>query len=113
MDESGRDEAEFCRKVANRRRVVGAIRSLISAKGLHIWKDMERKERSRIRVVQMDNLRGLLGIRRMDKVPNSRINELCGVTKGVSEKMYEGDLGWFGHVERMENKRNAKRVYAG
>ena len=32
-----------------------------------IWRE---KERSRIRAVQMGNLRGLLGIRRMDKVPN-------------------------------------------
>ena len=39
------------------------------------------KEISRIRVVQMDNLRGLLGFRRMDRVPNARIRELCGVTK--------------------------------
>ena len=38
-----------------------------------IWKD---NERSRIRAVQMDNLRGLLGIRRMDKVPNVQIKEL-------------------------------------
>ena len=29
-----------------------------------IWKE---KERSKVRDVQMDNLRGLLGIRRMDK----------------------------------------------
>ena len=29
------------------------------------------KERSRSRAVQMENLRGLLGIRRMDKVPNA------------------------------------------
>ena len=29
-----------------------------------VWRD---KERSRIRAVQMGNLRGLLGIRRMDK----------------------------------------------
>ena len=36
-----------------------------------IWKE---KERSRIRAVQMDNLRGLLGIRRMDKVLNARIS---------------------------------------
>ena len=35
-----------------------------------LWKE---KERPRIRVVQMDNLRGLLGIRRMDRVPNARI----------------------------------------
>ena len=30
-----------------------------------LWKE---KEKSRIRVVQMDNLRGLIGIRRMDRV---------------------------------------------
>ena len=36
-----------------------------------IWKE---KKRSRSRAVQMDNLRGLVGIRRMDKeVPNTRI----------------------------------------
>ena len=28
----------------------------------------KEKERSRVRAVQMDNLRGLLGIRRMDRV---------------------------------------------
>ena len=41
-----------------------------------VWK---KKERSRIRAVQMDNLRGLLGIRRMDRVPNARIREVSGV----------------------------------
>ena len=39
-----------------------------------LWKE---KERSRIRDVQMDNLKGLLGIRRMDRVPNAQIRELC------------------------------------
>ena len=34
-----------------------------------LWKE---KERSRIRDVQMENLRGSLSIRRMDKVPNAR-----------------------------------------
>ena len=53
-----------------------------------LWKE----EISRIRAVQVDNLRGLLGIRRMDKVPNARIRELCGVTKGVDEKIDEGVL---------------------
>ena len=41
------------------------------------------KERSMIRTVQIDNLRGLLGIRRMDKVPNVRIRQICGVMKAV------------------------------
>ena len=45
------------------------------------------KDVSRILPVQVDNLRGLLGIRRMDKVPNIRIRQLCGLTKGVDQKM--------------------------
>ena len=38
----------------------------------------------------MDNLRGLLGIRRVDRVPNARIRELCGVKKGLDERIDEG-----------------------
>ena len=38
-----------------------------------LWKE---KERSRVGAVQMDNLRELLGIKRMDRVPNARIREL-------------------------------------
>ena len=53
-----------------------------------IW----REKGSRIRAVQMDNLRGLLEIRRMDKVPNTWIRQLCGVKKGVEEKIDEGLL---------------------
>ena len=47
----------------------------------------------------------------MDKVPNAQIRPLCGVRKGVDEKIEEGILQWFGHVKRMENNRIAKRVY--
>ena len=43
-----------------------------------LWKE---KERSRIGAVQMENLRGLLGIKRMDRVPNARVKELCEVTE--------------------------------
>ena len=43
----------------------------------------------RIRAVQMDNLRGLLGIRRMNRVPNAQIRELCRVTKGVDKRIDE------------------------
>ena len=45
------------------------------------------KERSRIRAVKMDDLRGLLGIIRMDRVPNTQIRELCGVKKGQDERI--------------------------
>ena len=42
------------------------------ASGTILWKE---KERSRARAVQIDNLWGLLGIRRMDRIPNTRIRE--------------------------------------
>ena len=74
-----------------------------------LWK----KERSKIRVAQMENLRVLLYIRRMDRVSNARIRELCSVTKGVDKRIDEGIFRWFGHVEKMENDRIAKRVYVG
>ena len=44
----------------------------------------------------MNNLRGLLGIRRMDRAPNARIRELCGVGKGLGEGIDEGFLRWRG-----------------
>ena len=119
MDELGIDEAECSRKVASGKRVADAIRTLINARSLlhecarvlhelllvpvlmygsetMIW----REKRSRIRAIQMD--RGLLGIRRIDKVPNA-------VSKGVDEKFDEGVLRWFNHVERIENDRIAKK----
>ena len=105
LDESGTEGAECSRKVASRRGVAGAIRSLVNARDLHLecarvlhetllvpvllydsetmlWKE---KERSRLRAVQMDNLRGLLGIRRVYRVPNARIRELCRVKKGLEK----------------------------
>ena len=57
-----------------------------------LWKE---KKRPRIRAVQMDNLRGLLDVRRVYRVPNARIRELCGVTKGEDERFDERVLRWF------------------
>ena len=33
-----------------------------------------------------------MGIRRIDRVPNARIRELCGVRKGLDEGIDEGVL---------------------
>ena len=97
LDESGTEEADCRRKVASGRRVASAIRSLVNDRSvqlecdrvLHelwlvadliygsetiIWKE---KKRCRMNVVQMDNLRGLLGIRRTNEVPNSRLREFA------------------------------------
>ena len=80
MDQSGRDGADSSRKLTSRRRVAGAIRSLVIARDLQfecarvlhktllvpvliygsetmLWKE----ELSRIRDIQMDYLRGWIG----------------------------------------------------
>ena len=75
-----------------------------------IWKE---EERSRIRAVQMDKIRIFLVIRKMDRVPNGQIRELRGMAKGGGERIKEGVLRWFSHVERMENDRIDKRLYVG
>ena len=40
----------------------------------------------------MDNIRGLLGTGKMDRIPNARIRELWGVKKGLEERIDEGVL---------------------
>ena len=44
---------------------------------------------------------------------NVQIKDLCGVMKGVDEWIDEGVFLWFGHVERMEEDRIAKRICVG
>ena len=88
LDESGTERAE-----CSREGVAGAIRSLDNARDLQLdcarvlhetllvlflcmaatqcYGKRKEKERSRVRAVQMDNLKGFLGIRRMDM---SRMN---------------------------------------
>ena len=61
----------------------------------------------------MDNLRSVLYTRRMDKIHNARIRELCGVTKRLDERIDEGVLRWFGLVKRMEDDMIAKKVHVG
>ena len=90
LDEPGTNVAKYHREVAS------AIRSLVNVMGLQlecvsqlhegllvpillygsetmIWRE---KDMSTIRVVQMDDFRGLLSIRRMDRILNVRIRDM-------------------------------------
>ena len=56
-----------------------------------IWKE---KVTSRIRAIQMDNVRSLLDIRKIYKVLNACIRELCGVMKGLLKMLSGGSVMW-------------------
>ena len=58
----------------------------------------------------MDNFTGLLDIKGMDSLEYTDKGVVWS-EEGVDERIGEGVLWWFGHVERMENDRIAKRVY--
>ena len=60
--------------------------------------------------VEMNCLRNICGLRRIDRVPNVEIRR-CRKKVSVSHRIDQGVLRWFGHVERMGDERMAKRVY--
>ena len=72
---------------------------------------MKKRDRKRIEAVEMNCLRNICGVRRIDRVSNAEIRRRCGKSGGVSQKMDQGVLRWFGHVERMGDERLARRVY--
>ena len=64
-----------------------------------------------MKVVEMSCLRSICGVRRIDRVRNVDVRRRCGKNVGVGERMDQGVLRWFGHVERMGEERLVKRVY--
>ena len=85
-------------------RVVGEsllVPVLMKGRKTMVW---WQKEKSRIRVVQMGNLRYLSGIKRTDTMLNVQVRELHGVMKGVGEKIDESVLQQFDNIEKIENK---------
>lgn len=47
----------------------------------------------------------MLGGRRVDRIRNGRIRDLCNVEKGVSEVVSENVLRWHRYVKRMNENR--------
>ena len=72
---------------------------------------MKEQEKSRVRAIEMDYLRKIVGVRRTDKVRNTMVREICGVKAGVDGRRERLMLGWFGHMNRMDDARTVKRIY--
>ena len=64
-----------------------------------------------VRAFQIDKLKSLFGIRRIDRIPNALIRYLCGVKNRVAERTDEMVLEWFEHVQRMENNTTAQKIH--
>ena len=66
--------------------------------------------RKRMEAVEMNCLRNICGLRRIDRVLNVEIIK-CGKNASVIQRIDQGVLRWLGLIERMGDDRMAKRVH--
>jgi hypothetical protein len=67
-----------------------------------VW---QKKHTSRGNAVEMRTLRSMVGVKLSDRVRNEVIREECGVKGDQVTKIEKDMLRWFGHVERMDERR--------
>jgi hypothetical protein len=53
----------------------------------------------------------MIGVKLSDRVKNKVIKEERGVKEDVVTKIEKNMLRWFGHVERMDERRLTKEIY--
>ena len=111
-------------------RAWGALKSELSIRGMSIkakkclyegvifptasyraeaW-DMRSAERRKVNVLEMKCLRSLVGVSRMDRVRNEEVWRRAGIERELASTADQRVLSWFGHEERMDGYRMARRV---
>ena len=71
---------------------------------------MRSAERRKVNVLEMKCLRSLVGVSRMDRVRNEEVRRRAGIERKLASRADQRVLRWFGHVERMDDYRMARRV---
>ena len=77
--------------------------------GCETWV-MNAQIRKGLEVFEMKGLRAICGLRRVDRIRNERIREMCECKRGIVRRAEEGVLRWFGHMCRMDENRMVGRV---
>ena len=77
--------------------------------GCEVW-TLKVCERKRMEAVEMNCLRNICGLRKIDMFPNVE-NRRCGKNVNVSQRIDQGVLRLFGRVERLGDERMAKRMH--
>ena len=67
-------------------------------------------ERRKVNVRKMKCSRSLVGVSRMDRVRNEEVRRRAGIERELASRADQRVLRWFGHVERMDEYRMARRV---
>ena len=61
-------------------------------------------------VLEMKCLRSLVGASRMDRVRNEEVRRRAGIERKLTSRADQRVLRWFGHLERMDEYRMARKV---
>ena len=77
--------------------------------GADAW-GIRSAERRKVNVLEMKCLRSLVGASRMDRVRNEKVRMRDGIERELASRADQRLLRWFGHVERMDEYRMARRV---
>ena len=77
--------------------------------GSEAW-GMRSAERRKVNVLEMKCLRSLVGVSRMDRVRNEEVRWGAGIERELASRADQRVLRWFGHVERIDEYRMARRV---
>lgn len=70
-----------------------------------VWKG---RESSKMRAVQMDNLRAIIGLRKTGRMKTKKIRELVDVRK--IDKVINDNIRWYRHMKIINENRMAKCV---
>ena len=71
---------------------------------------MRSAEKRKVNVLEMKCLRSLVGVSRIDRVRNEDMRRRAGIKRELASRADQRVLRWFGHVERMDEHRMARRV---
>ena len=77
--------------------------------GAEAW-GMRSAERKDVNVLEMKCLRSVVGVSRMDRVRNEEVRRRAGIEMELASRADQRVLRWFGHVERINDYRMARRV---
>ena len=71
---------------------------------------MRSAERRKVNVLEMKCLRSLVGVSPMDRVRYEEVRRRAGIERELASRADQRVLRRFGHVERMDDYRMARRV---
>ena len=77
--------------------------------GAEAW-GMRSAERRKVNVLEMKYLRSLVGVSQMERVRNEEVRRRAGIEKELVSRADQRVFRWFGHVERIDEYRMARRV---